>query len=416
MLRTRHSVLDFAPERQDIDFMLREAEKDLWGYLRDEMKTQCKRIVEYLLQEEQREHLGLRRSERSAERDGYRAGYSRITIKTSLGTIEIKRPRLRVQTYLSKILPLYAKTERYLLDLIANLYLVGVSTRKMAKGLESLLGKAGISAGRVSIITNRVKERIWEFHRRVLEDKYVFLYLDGITITVQGIDGKGRKYQLLVAYGVDSRGIKELIDFMPVRSESAENWTGFLFQLYERGLKGKRLKLVIVDGGKGLSSGLDEVYPRVIRQRCWAHKLRNVATYLKKKDEEVCLRGAKEIYKAKSLKHAKKQFRRWKATWEKAYPTAVECIEKDLDELLTFFLFDQRHWRRLRTTNPIERVFKEFRRRTGVMDNHLPNMDSCEKIFFVVTEFMNERWKTRHYLHFRDIENIPVNIPERTAA
>lgn len=416
MLHTRHTVLNFDAGRQDIGYVLREAEKDLWGYLRDELKGHCKRIVEYLLQEEQREHLGLRKNERSPERDGYRAGYSRITIKTSLGAIEIKRPRLRAQTYLSKILPLYAKTEKYLLDLIANLYLVGVTTRKMAKGLESILGKAGISAGSVSIITNRVKERIGEFHRRIQEDKYVFLYLDGITITVQGIDGKGRKYQLLVAYGVDYRGIKELIDFMPVRSESAENWTGFLFQLYERGLKGKRLRLVIVDGGKGLSNGLDEVYPRVIRQRCWAHKLRNVATYLKKKDEEECLRGAKEIYKAKSLKHARKQFRRWKAAWEKVYPKAVECIEKDLDELLTFFLFDKSHWRCLRTTNPIERVFKEFRRRTGVMDNHLPNMDSCEKIFFVVTEFMNERWKTRHYLHFKEIEKIPVNVPQRTAA
>ena len=181
MLRTRHSVLDFAPDAQDLAFMLHEAARDLWGFLREDQIAHCKMILECLLQEEQKEHLGLKRHERDQDgRDGYRAGYSRIRIKTSLGEMEIRRPRLRIQTYVSRILPLYTKTEKQLLDLIANLYLVGVSTRKMAKGLENLLGKGGISAGAVSIITNRVKEKIRSYHRRALEDKYVFLYLDGM--------------------------------------------------------------------------------------------------------------------------------------------------------------------------------------------------------------------------------------------
>jgi transposase-like protein len=102
--------------------------------------------------------------------------------------------------------------------------------------------------------------------------------------------------------------------------------------------------------------------------------------------------------------------------WEKLYPEAIACLERDLDELLTFFLFDVRHWRKLRTTNPIERIFREFRRRTDVMGNHMPNMNSCEKIFYVITEFLNERWRTRRYLHFKEIELIPTNIPIRDAA
>lgn len=116
-----------------------------------------------------------------------------------MGSITIERPRLRKQTYKSKVLPLYTENERQLLDLITNLYLTGISTRKMAKGLESILGVNGISASSVSVITNRIKGKIEEFHRRQLEDKYVFLYLDGLTMTVRGIDGKGRKYLLLVA-------------------------------------------------------------------------------------------------------------------------------------------------------------------------------------------------------------------------
>jgi len=416
MLRTRHSILEFYPERQDITFMLKEAERDLWGFMREEMRRGFKHLLEGLLRHEQEEYLELELHERSRKRKGYRAGYSSITIKTSLGSIRIRRPRLRSQGYRSSVLPNYTKNERELLDLIANLYLVGVSTRKMSKGLESILGKEGVSATQVSIITNRVKEGIEEFHRRPLEDKYVYLYLDGISITIKGTDRKGRKYLLLVAYGVDHGGIKEIIDFIPVRSESENNWSGFLFNLYERGLKGKKLKLVIVDGSKGLSNALDAIYNRVLRQRCWAHKMRNVSNYLSKKDEEKCLGEAKGIYKSKSLRQALKRFKRWKARWEEAYPKATNCIEKDLDELLNFFHFDRSHWIKIRTTNPIERLFREFRRRTDVMGNHMPNMGACEKIFYVMTEFMNERWKRRKHLLFERINKIPAELPDREAA
>ena len=297
--------------------------------------------------------------------------------------------------------------------MIANLYLVGVSTRKMAKGLESILGKEGISSTQVSVITNRVKERVERFHRRPLEDKYLFLYLDGIGITIKGADGKGREYLLLVAYGVDRNGRKEIIDFMPARSESENNWSGFLFRLYEQGLKGKALKLLIIDGSKGLSNAL---YSRVLRQRCWVHKLRNVSRYLKKKDEERCLSEAKGIYKSGSRRQAVRRFGRWKARWGKAYPKAITCMENDLDELLNFFHFHKSHWRKIRTTNPIERLFREFRRRTNVMGNHMTNMNGCEKIFYVMTEFMNERWKLRKHLRFERINKIPAELPAREAA
>jgi len=384
--------------------------------MREEMRRGFKHLLEGLLRYEQEEYLELERHERSRKRKGYRAGYSNITIKTSLGSIRVRRPRLRRQGYRSNVLPNYTKNERELLDLIANLYLVGVSTRKMSKGLESILGKEGVSSTQVSIITNRVKGGIEEFHRRPLEDKYVYLYLDGISITIKGTDRQGRKYLLLVAYGVDHGGIKEIIDFIPVRSESENNWSGFLFNLYERGLKGKQLKLVIVDGSKGLSNALDAIYNRVLRQRCWAHKMRNVSNYLSKRDEEKCLGEAKGIYKSKSLRQALKRFKRWKTRWEEAYPKATNCIEKDLDELLNFFHFDRSHWIKIRTTNPIERLFREFRRRTNVMGNHMPNMNGCEKIFFVMTEFMNERWKRRKHLHFEKITRIPTNLPGRKVA
>jgi len=407
----KYDNLEFEESKQNLSFMLREAERDVWGVLKDHRKNSFKRMLELLLCAEQTEQLEIINLPR--EEKIYKSGFKPITIKTTDGMITIERPRLRRQLYESKVLPKYTKNEDAILNLIQDLYLLGISTHKMENALRNILGRYGISPASVSNITNKIIPEIEAFHKRPIEDKYAYLYLDGITITIQGNDGKGKKYILLIAYGVDKNGIKEIIDFIARRSESYDNWNGFLFNLYERGLKGKNLKLIIVDGGKGLAQALDGLWQRTLRQRCWRHKLENVVKYLRKKDEEACIQEARGIYKAKGMRQANKRFKRWKERWNALYPKAVKCIEKDLDELLTFFRFDESHRIKIRTTNPIERAFKEFRRRTNVMDNHLPNMSSCEKIFYIMCKFLNERWSDKTWLIFEHIEKIPDNLPER---
>jgi putative transposase len=407
----RYDSLEFEESKQDLFFMLREAQRDVWGVMKEYQRDRYKRMLELLLIAEQEEELELVTIVRDDKL--YRSGFKPITINTSLGKITISRPRLREQIYESRVLPNYTKSETAILNLITDLYSLGISTRKMEIGLRNILGRYGISAGSVSNITKRLIPEMSAFHKKAIEDKYVYLYLDGLTMTIQGNDSKGKKYYLLIAYGVDTKGIKEVIDFVVVRSESYDNWNGFLFNLYERGLKGAKLKLVIIDGCPGLSQALDGIWQRVLRQRCWRHKLENVCKYLKKKDEAECIEQARGIYKAKSLRQANKRFKRWKAKWERLYPKAVECIEKDLDELLAVFHFDEKHRRKIRTTNPIERAFKEFRRRTNVMDNHLPTMDSCEKIFYIMCKFLNERWEDKRWLIFEDIYKIPDDLPKR---
>jgi len=408
----RYDRLNFEECKQNFTFMLREAECDLWGFMRENQKMTFKKTLELLLMHEQKEQLDLITPEEKL----YRAGFSPITINTTLGRIVIERPRLREQIYESTILPKYTKNEEALLELICNLYLVGVSTRKVEVGLRSILGKYGISAGSVSKITERIIPEIESFHKRPIPDKYIYLYLDGVCFSVIGNDNKKKKYIFLVAYGVDKDGKKEIIDYLPARSESYDNWHGFLFNLYERGLKGQYFKLIIIDGAPGLSQALEGIYQRVLRQRCWVHKLKNVSKYLRKKDQEECTDQTRGIYKAKTLRQANKRFKRWKNKWYKLYPEAVKCLEKDLDELLTIFHFDESHRRKIRTTNPIERLFKEFRRRTNVMDNHLPNLKACEKIFYIVSKYLNERWSTKKWLIFEEIEKIPDNLPIRKIA
>jgi len=167
----RYDSLNFEESKQNFAFMLREAEYDLWGFMRENQKMTFKKTLELLLMHEQKEQLDLIEPDEKI----YRSGFKPITINTTIGKIVIERPRLRKQVYESTILPKYTKNEEALLELICNLYLVGVSTRKVEVGLRSILGKYGISAGSVSKMTERIIPEIESFHKRTIPDKYIYL-------------------------------------------------------------------------------------------------------------------------------------------------------------------------------------------------------------------------------------------------
>lgn len=191
----RYDSLEFEESKQDLFFMLREAERDVWGVMRDYQRGSYKRMLELLLKAEQEEELELVNIVRDDKL--HKAGFSPITINTRVGKITISRPRLREQIYESEVLPKYTKNETAILNLITDLYSIGISTRKMEIGLRNILGRYGISAGSVSNITKKIIPEITAFHKKKIEDKYVYLYLDGLTMTIQGNDGKGKKNYLL---------------------------------------------------------------------------------------------------------------------------------------------------------------------------------------------------------------------------
>lgn len=169
--------------------------------------------------------------------------------------------------------------------------------------------------------------------------------------------------------------------------------------LYRRGLKGRRLDLIITDGAPGLHAALDMVYPYTPRQRCWVHKLRNVAGKLSRKVQEECLRGAKLIYLASNHKEATERYWEWATRWRGSQPKAVECLEKDLDELLTFFRFPESHRSKIRTTNAIERSFREIRRRIRPM-SCFTNSESCERIIYALFYYHNKKWENTPIQNF----------------
>src|SRR6266481_4815871 len=205
------------------------------------------------------------------------------------------------------------------------------------------------------------------YHGRELGDRYQYLFFDGVVLKSKGAL-KVQKKILLCAFGITMEGRHEMIDFYPAASESEACWEAFLNDLCRRGLEASPCELIATDGGTGLHQALQIVYPKILIQRCWAHKTRNVLDKVKKIDQPAVKKALTRISHASNRREATKAYWRLSARWRKAYPRAVACLKKDFDQLLSFFqIKDSQLYSRLRTTNLIERAFPEVRRRTRPM-------------------------------------------------
>ena len=193
-----------------------------------------------------------------------------------------------------------------------------------------------------------------------------------------------------------------IIDFRVAASESQKDWSGFLWSLYHRGLVGQKLKLITSDGGGGLTAAVEEVWPFVPRQRCWFHKMQNVANKVRKRDRQQVLEGLRKVYDAPHRKQAQRQYLAWGRRWKDLYPQAVLCVERDLEQLLAVFDLPAEHRRRLRTTNAIERSFREVRRRTRSIGTFV-NDASIERIVYGLVAYMNGKYEQKLCREFRQI-------------
>lgn len=317
---------------------------------------------------------------RRGEADRRNGGYRRWLL-TELGAIELEVPRTRTFSAM-KAVHAYARRAPHVDRMILSCFVLGLSTRKVAEALLPVLGEL-VSATTVSRVARTLDGAVEAFHKRPLQDRYRALVLDGVVLSRKTGAGAVRR-PVLVALGILPDGKKEVIDFRLAASESAAEWEGFLTDLSRRGLTGERLELICVDGGKGCLAALSTVYPGKPVQRCWAHKTRNITDKVKKKDRETVKKGLQKIYKAKDVVKARSAARRFADRWEGAYPKAVACLRADLDELLNFFRFKKTKWRKaVRTTNAIERRFREVKRRTRPM-GVFSDKTSMERILFAV--------------------------------
>lgn len=314
-----------------------------------------------------------------------RNGHYPRNLLTELGSIELCVPRSR-KFSAGAVLTAYARRARHVDSMIMACFVLGLSTRKVSQALLPALGEP-VSASVVSQVAKTLDAAVESFHRRPLANRYRALVFDGVVLSRKTGAGAVRR-PALVALGIRHDGKKEIIDFRLAKSESASEWEVFLNDLYRRGLTGDGTELICVDGGKGLEAALPLVYPSIATQRCWAHKTRNITDKVRKADREEVKKGLHKISHAKNTVEARSAAGKWALKWEKVYPEAVKCLRRDMDELLNFLRFKDDKWRTAtRTTNAIERRFREVRRRTRPM-GVFSDRTSMERILFAV--FINE--------------------------
>jgi putative transposase len=276
--------------------------------------------------------------------------------------------------------------------LIREAFLRGISTHQVGRVVATLTGET-VSAQTVSNLIRDLDEAVRQFHQAQLREEWAYLFLDGVSLRVRRPAGRQR-VQMLVAYGVRRDGTRQLLAFLRSRGESQADWEALLQDLYRRGLEGQHLQLIITDGCPGLAAAIQTVYPRVLHQRCWVHKMRNILEKVRKCDYDVVKADAQAIYWAAGRGQTKAAARAFCRRWRTAYPRMVRRLEVDLPELLSFFCFPRHLWRKLRTTNIIERCFVEVRRRTRPMVCFV-NVQSVDRIIYSIFQRFNLEWKTR---------------------
>ena len=383
LLRQEQIVKEWLPEVKD-------------NFWESDARMKIKALLKMLMEDTLLTELELARDKHSGV--VYRNGYYPRSLVTQFGQIqELKVPRLRQGSFQTKVFDRYQRHQRKVEDVIEKTFLAGVSTRRVGEVLQELL-ETRISAEKVSRICLRLNAQVAIYHQRRLLDEYQYLILDAVNLKIRH-SGKYHHRRVLSAYGITLFGKRELIDFKQAKGESREAWESFLQNLFNRGLEGRHLKLIVMDGSPGLKSACDLIYPNAKIQRCWFHKLQNVSGYCKARHREDCVAEARKIYLAKDGATALREFKNWKKAWQRYCPNAVHCLAKDLDDMLAFFDCPDQHRIKVRTTNVIERTFREARRRIRVF-SCFSNRQSAERILYAIFSHLNQRWKLKPLNHF----------------
>lgn len=381
-----------APMTEQFQHFVRDLKESFWG----DLYGQARGTVEKLLNREsvrlREEAVDCEPRKQKPTRRGQRNGFYFRDFVSRFGTLRLKIARTRERSFLPGGLARFQRRAAEVMLLIREAFLRGLSTRQVGR-VVAIFTDEVVSAQTVSKLSRTLDHLVKAFHQARLKDEWAYLFLDGVSLRVRRPGGR-KRVQMLVAYGVRGDGSRRLLAFLRSSGESQAAWEGLLQDLYQRGLTGRNLLLIVTDGCAGLAAAIQTVYPRVAHQRCWVHKMRNICEAVRRRDHDSVKHQAQKIYQAASLAEAQRAFARFKWNWQRAYPALVRRLEKDLPELLTFFRFPRHLWRKLRTTNAIERCFVEVRRRTRPMVCFV-NVESVDRIIYAIFNGLNEQWRNR---------------------
>lgn len=345
------------------------------------------KVVQQVLEADMDEALQAGKSERTPMRLGYRSGYYDRKLVTRVGQIEIRVPQDRQGRFRTEVFERYQRSEKALVGALAEMYVQGVSTRKVKAITEQLCGHE-FSASTISRINKSLDKELAQFAERKLEEEYPYLILDARYERVRE-DGVIRRRAVQVAIGINWEGRRCVLAVELANRESHSSWREFLQRLQQRGLRGVRL--VISDNHAGLKKSIPEVLPDAVWQRCYVHFLRNALDYLPRKADDDCLTELRWLYDRRNLEEARRDLAAWLSKWGTRYGKLCNWVEESIEETFTFYRFPPQHHKHLKSTNMLERLNEEIKRRTLVV-RIFPNTDSCLRLVRALAVEIHEDW------------------------
>ena len=363
-------------------------EEALWGDLRPELLAAVRTILEATMEDELTALILAGRYERTRERLDHRNGIYRRLLVTELGATELDVPRRRLVPYRPSFLARAARRTATVDGVLRQAFLRGLSTRETARLAERLTG-VPLSASTISRLGRALDAQVAAFHRRPIPFAARYLLCDGLWVSVRAGAAGPPSGSILAVYGIDAAGRRALLDYRQASAESAAAWGILLRSLVERGLDPEAVVLVVADGAGGIAAAVAEAFPGAELQRCWTHRLRNILEALPLAERRACLRGLRAIYRARTRRAAVGAYWRWARAWRARHPRLVRGLERDLDSLLAVFALPESLRASLRTTNLLERAFRELRRRLRPI-GALADRRSADRILYGGVLRLNE--------------------------
>ena len=373
--------------------------------------------VQELMDAEVSAQIGAERYQRAAERTTQRNGYRQREWDTRVGTIELAIPKLRTGSYFPSWLEPRRRAEQALIGVIAEAYVQGVSTRTV-EALVQALGITGISPSEVSRLCASLDEQVDAFRTRRLDARYPYLWLDARYEHVRE-DHRVQTMAVIVAYGVRDDGVREVLGVDIGPSEDVVLWRAFLQGLVARGLRGVRL--VTSDAHRGLKQAIREVFVGAGWQRCRVHFMRNVIAQVPKSAQAMVAATVRTIFEQPDRAAARTQLRQVGTTLQERFPKVVTLLEEAEGDILSFYDCPKEHWRQIYSTNPLERLNKELRRRSAVV-GIFPNRAAVLRLFGALLAEQTEEWLVgKRYFSLASMAKLvqppPAAVPEvETAA
>jgi transposase-like protein len=355
------------------------------------LRTVVRAALQEVLEAEMTEAVGAGKGERTPSRVGYRSGYYGRMLITRVGKLELRVPQDRDGRFSTELFERYQRSERALVAALAEMYVQGVSTRKVKSITEELCGHS-FSASSISAINKRLDESLAQFASRRLGEAFPYLILDARYEKVREA-GVIAGQAVLIAIGIDWDGRRQVLGVELANRESRSSWRDFLLGLRERGLAG--VEFVVADDHAGLKAAIREVVPEAAYQRCYVHFLRNALDYVPRRVDDDYLQELRWLYDRRDLAEARADLAAWIGKWQSKYPRLVAWVEENIEETLSFYRLPRQHHKHLKSTNMLERLNEEIKRRTHVV-RIFPNAESCLRLIRALCVETHENWLEAH--------------------